>query len=46
MPQCDECGHHVTADFHRVFADNQGTLHGCPTCMSMTEIKNGNAAGL
>lgn len=46
MPQCDECGHHVTADFHRVFADNQGTLYGCPACMSMTEIKNGNAAGL
>ncbi|WP_449267246.1 DUF7563 family protein [Halalkalicoccus paucihalophilus] len=24
MPQCDGCGEHVTVDFHRVFADNDG----------------------
>ncbi|KYH25926.1 hypothetical protein HAPAU_26040 [Halalkalicoccus paucihalophilus] len=24
MSQCNECGNHVTADFHRVFADNEG----------------------
>lgn len=46
MPQCDECGMHVTPDFQRVFADNEGVVHGCPSCMTMTEIKNGNAAGL
>lgn len=46
MPQCDACGTHVAADFHRVFADNDGTLYGCPACMSMTDIKNGNVADL
>lgn len=46
MPLCDECGNHVTADFQRVFADNDGTLHGCPACMSMTDIKNGKVTGL
>ncbi|WP_162994070.1 DUF7563 family protein [Halalkalicoccus subterraneus] len=46
MPQCDECDHHVTADFHRVFADNDGRLFGCPNCLSATAIKNGKATGL
>lgn len=46
MPQCDGCGNHVTADFHRVFAANDGTLHGCPECMNMTDIKDGKVAGL
>lgn len=46
VSQCNECGNHVTADFHRVFADNEGVLYGCPECMSMTDIKNGKVAGL
>ena len=46
MPQCDECGEHVTPDFHRVFADNDGILYGCPACLSTTAIKNGKATGL
>ena len=46
MPQCDECENHVTADFHRVFADNEDMLYGCPDCMSMTDIKDGKATGL
>lgn len=32
MPNCDNCGAFVTPDFHRVFADNEGTLHGCHEC--------------
>ncbi len=43
MPECDSCGGHVTPDFHRVFADNDGVLHGCPECLQNTEIKNGKA---
>ncbi|WP_457590070.1 DUF7563 family protein [Halalkalicoccus salilacus] len=45
MAQCDQCGQHVTPDFHRVFADNEGVLHGCPACLSATAIKNGEATG-
>lgn len=43
MPECDNCGGHVTTDFHRVFASNSGVLHGCPECMDTTEIVNGKA---
>lgn len=46
MAHCDECGHHVTGDFHRVFADNDGVLYGCPACLNATAIKNGEATGL
>ena len=46
MPQCDECENHVTADFHRVFSDNEDMLYGCPDCMSMTDIKDGKVTGL
>jgi hypothetical protein len=45
MPLCDECESHVTPAFHRVFADNDDTLHGCPECMGLTEILNGEATG-
>lgn len=43
MPECTNCGSHVTPDFHRVFAGNDGQLHGCPACMDTTEIINGKA---
>jgi len=32
MPECDECGAHVTVDYHRVFATREGRLRGCPAC--------------
>lgn len=32
MPECDNCGRHVTHDYLRVFADNSGILHSCPVC--------------
>lgn len=31
-PECDECGSYVTRDYHRVFSDNDGELHGCLAC--------------
>lgn len=41
---CDHCGSHVSDDFHRVFAANDGTLHGCHGCMSGTAIRRGGPA--
>ncbi|WP_449404323.1 DUF7563 family protein [Halalkalicoccus subterraneus] len=40
-----ECGQHVTAGFHRIFADNGGILSGYPSCLSATAIKNEKATG-
>lgn len=31
MPECDECGAHVSDDFHRVFSEpGTGELRACP----------------
>ncbi|MFC7007489.1 DUF7563 family protein [Halalkalicoccus salilacus] len=46
MPTCATCGEHVTARFQRVFAGNDGEVYGCPGCMEMTAIVNGEAATL
>ncbi|WP_449406648.1 DUF7563 family protein [Natronobacterium haloterrestre] len=35
--RCDNCGHHVTDQYNRVFADNDGTLHACSHCRSQKE---------
>jgi hypothetical protein len=32
MPDCDHCGGHVSDRFARVFADEFGTVHACPSC--------------
>lgn len=33
MPyECDQCGAEVSADYHRVFSANDGTLGGCTEC--------------
>lgn len=32
MPTCDRCGGFVTADFARVFGDNDDRLSGCLDC--------------
>jgi len=34
MPTCDHCGSHVSRDFVRVFADEEGDVVGCPSCDS------------
>lgn len=45
MPECENCGSHVTNDFHRVFSDNNGVLHGCIECMTGSDLKEGKASG-
>jgi predicted SprT family Zn-dependent metalloprotease len=45
MPECRNCGGHVTARFRRVFGDNDGEVWGCRECMGSTEIVNGGPAG-
>lgn len=32
MPECDNCGAHVSARFAHVFADDEGRLYACPRC--------------
>ncbi len=32
MANCDRCGSYVSADYVRVFSDNQGRIHSCPDC--------------
>lgn len=41
MPECDNCGHHVTERYKRVFADNDGILHACSHCRSQSQMFNG-----
>lgn len=41
-----ECGGHVSADYHRVNADNQGVLHACFNCTDQTAMLNGVGAGI
>ena len=46
MPECSNCGTHVTEQYMRVFADNTGTLHACPNCRSQRARLSGAGAGL
>ncbi|WP_425504256.1 DUF7563 family protein [Saliphagus infecundisoli] len=46
MPNCENCGSHVTEQYARVFAGNDGTLHACPNCRSQTDIFEGAGADL
>lgn len=32
MPECDNCGGHVSRRYYRVRKGNDGALHGCPAC--------------
>lgn len=38
---CQNCGAFVTADFARVFGDNNDEVHGCFDCLNQTAMKNG-----
>lgn len=40
---CGNCGSHVSSDFVRVFADNDGELHACPACANGSQLRNGAA---
>lgn len=43
MPECQNCGSFVTTDFKRVFAGNDGEVHGCFNCLQKTDVKDGAA---
>lgn len=37
MPECDECGAHVSDDFQRVFSEpGSDVLRACPSCPDKT----------
>jgi len=38
--ECDNCGSEVSNNFHRVFSDNRGVLHGCQHCTTKAARKN------
>jgi DNA-directed RNA polymerase subunit RPC12/RpoP len=38
MPRCDHCGAHVSDQFARVFADENGRLLACPNCAANVGI--------
>lgn len=41
MPECDNCGSHVTDRYKRVFAANDGTIHACSNCRNQVDMFNG-----
>ncbi len=45
MNECANCGETVTDDYRRVFADNDGTLHGCRHCRTSGSMMEGAGAG-
>lgn len=38
MPECKECGAHVTPDFVRVFGVD-GEVHGCTNCEAQGDTR-------
>ena len=44
MPQCRNCGSHVTVQFAKVFGDNQDTVHNCMSCVPNAELDDGAAS--
>lgn len=36
MPNCENCGGHVTEQFALVFGDNQNRVDGCLDCLNKT----------
>lgn len=43
MPTCSNCGNHVTTAFVRVFGADNTDVHGCPSCMTFSDISDGEA---
>lgn len=49
MPTCNNCDAHVSEQFERVFADEQGQLLACPNCSAnagIAEESRRRASGL
>lgn len=44
MPACDGCGSHVSTQFLKVFGKNDGTVEGCPRCMTNRELHDPDTA--
>lgn len=44
MPRCLSCDSFVTADFARVFGDNDHEVHACPDCCTQTNLMSGEGA--
>jgi hypothetical protein len=44
MYTCNNCGEFVTRDFVRVFGDAEDEVFGCPSCMNMREVMEGEAS--
>lgn len=44
MPECTNCGSHVTRQYCLVFSTDDRETHGCPNCKNSNEIFNGAAA--
>jgi hypothetical protein len=38
MPECQNCGEHVSQQFVRVFALDDGRVHACPSCSANAGI--------
>jgi len=38
MPECNHCGAHVSEQFARVFADENGRVRACPACSANAGI--------
>ncbi|MFB6137399.1 MAG: hypothetical protein ABEJ42_03530 [Halobacteriaceae archaeon] len=38
MSTCNHCGAHVSDQFARVFADEEGVLEACPNCSANAGI--------
>ncbi len=38
MSSCHHCGAHVSDQFARVFADETGRVHACPSCSANAGI--------
>ena len=43
MPECQDCGAHVSTDFVRVFGDETGTVRSCYACRPKCDIAVGAA---
>lgn len=44
VPNCQNCEAFVTADFARVFGDNEGEVYRCTECTSFRELISGKTA--
>ncbi|THE64625.1 hypothetical protein D8Y22_11975 [Salinadaptatus halalkaliphilus] len=38
MPECNNCGEHVSDRFIRVFGDEAGVVYACPACSANAGI--------